>query len=69
MYYNRTNKPGCQEKISAVLNILWQVSGPQYLFVEPVNIIHFCELFIFIILSNSQIVGPFAEYHFLRLAM
>ena len=32
MYYNRTNKPGCQEKISAVLNILWQVSRPHYLF-------------------------------------
>eukprot|EP00795_Rhopilema_esculentum_P015050 gene15050-6214_t len=25
MYYNRTNKPGCQKRISSVLHVLWQV--------------------------------------------
>eukprot|EP00794_Sanderia_malayensis_P013748 gene13748-15184_t len=25
MYYNRTNKPGCQEKAAAILSVIWQV--------------------------------------------
>ena len=26
MYYNRANKPGCQERISSVLDVLWKVN-------------------------------------------
>lgn len=30
MYYSRTNKPGCQEKISSVLDVLWRVSKSMF---------------------------------------